>query len=75
MYFSIHNKLQVAAFSFITSHLASYEEKKEVMETFQVLDKNGDGKLSKDELIDGCKELGNFKMSKQDIERVFEHID
>jgi calcium-dependent protein kinase len=38
---------------FIVNYLASKEEKQELLKAFQSLDSNGDGKLSKDELIMG----------------------
>ena len=46
-------KLQQATWVFAVSLLATKEEKQELMNTFKILDLNGDGKLSREELIIG----------------------
>lgn len=38
---------------YIVNQLTTKEEKAELLKTFQTLDKNGDGVLSKQELIEG----------------------
>jgi len=38
---------------FLVSYLSTREEKGQLLQTFQLLDLNGDGKLSRDELIVG----------------------
>jgi calcium-dependent protein kinase len=46
-------KLQQAMWVFLSSYLSSKEEKRELMQLFNQLDLNGDGVISKDELIEG----------------------
>jgi len=46
-------KLQQAALMYIATQLMSKSEKDELKEVFIALDKNGDGKLSREELIQG----------------------
>ena len=38
---------------FLVTYLASQEEKAELLKTFEALDLNGDGKLSREEIIEG----------------------
>jgi len=38
---------------FLVSYLASTEEQNQLLKTFQALDLNGDGQLSREELIKG----------------------
>jgi serine/threonine protein kinase len=42
-----HNAIKQAALSFLASHLMTKKEKDELTLMFKILDKNGDGKLSK----------------------------
>jgi calcium-dependent protein kinase len=51
--FRSEQKLQQAALTFIVSQLTSKEEKGRLQRTFHHMDKNGDGKLSREELIEG----------------------
>lgn len=46
-------KLQEAFYLFISSYFARKEEKNEYLKVFQKLDQNGDGQLTRDELIKG----------------------
>jgi len=45
--------LQQAALTFIVSQLSSKEEKADLQKTFSAMDKNNDGKLSREELVEG----------------------
>jgi len=46
-------KLQEATFMYIVNQLTTKDEREELLKTFKALDVNGDGVLSKEELIDG----------------------
>lgn len=46
-------KLQEATWIFLVNYLSTKEEKQELLKSFQALDTNGDGQLSKEELIAG----------------------
>lgn len=51
------DKLQQAALLFIASQLMDRKEKDRLTEIFVALDKNGDGCLTKEELVEGYKNL------------------
>jgi calcium-dependent protein kinase len=50
--FRAEQKLQHAVLTFLSSQLISKDESKRLAEHFKRLDKNGDGKLSREELLD-----------------------
>lgn len=47
--------------------MASKEEKKELLKTFKALDKNGDGQLSKQELLDGYQLVLGSSINKDEV--------
>jgi len=54
--FNASSKLKQATFAFIASQLLSKAEKTQIDQVFRAMDKNGDGKLSKEEIRDGYGE-------------------
>lgn len=73
--FRAEQKLQQAAFTFIASQLASKEEKQQLLETFRTLDKNGDGTLSRDEILEGYKQLMSEEDAENEVNRIMEMVD
>eukprot|EP00919_Chromeraceae_sp_WS-2016_P039003 GHVR01093141.1.p1 GENE.GHVR01093141.1~~GHVR01093141.1.p1 ORF type:complete len:523 (+),score=141.90 GHVR01093141.1:84-1652(+) len=68
--------VQQAALTFIASQMTSKEEREMLTRAFQELDVNGDGMLSKDEIITGWKKLfGESELSEQDLMEIFESAD
>ena len=55
--FKIESKFQEAAWIFIVNNLTTNEEREELLRTFEALDLNHDGLLSKEELIKGFRLL------------------
>lgn len=51
--FHARTKLNVALLSFIVTQVLSHKDKEEIRKTFQALDKDGNGFLTKKELIEG----------------------
>lgn len=51
------------------------KEKKALQEVFQAIDANGDGKLSKEELLNGCSKVFGESMSKEQVDAIFEKVD
>ena len=55
--FHTEQKLQQAALMYIVTQLMGKKEKEDLKQTFMALDKNADGKLSREELIEGYTTL------------------
>ncbi len=74
--FSASHKLQQAALTYIVSQLISSKEKEQLQTVFLALDKDKDGKLGKEELIMGYKEIfGDGFPADEEVEKIMENID
>lgn len=66
--------MQQAAITFIVSQLASKEEMSELQRAFKALDKNSDGKLSREELIEGYT-LIMGDLAEEEVDRIMKIAD
>ena len=73
--FRADQKLKQATFAFIASQLLSKAEKENLAKIFKAIDKNGDGKLSKEEIMDGYDQFFGKNLDKNDIEKMFDSVD
>ena len=73
--FNASSKLQQAALTFLTTHLITTEEMKELMKTFHTLDVNNDGKLSKKELLAGFTTNMGQVAAELEVERIMATVD
>ncbi|OMJ88179.1 hypothetical protein SteCoe_9912 [Stentor coeruleus] len=73
--FNASEKLQHAVLTFITSQLSSKEETKQLAETFKSVDKNGDGKLSKDELLREFLKTMTEDEAETEVKKIFNCVD
>jgi calcium-dependent protein kinase len=73
--FKAEEKLKQAAMSFIVTQLMTEKDKANLQEIFQAIDTNGDGKLSKQELLDGCMRVFGESMSTEQIDAIFKKVD
>lgn len=67
--------MQQAALKFITTQLVSKQEQEELMKVFQALDNNGDGKLTKEELIQGYSQTMDLATAQEEMKKIMELAD
>jgi calcium-dependent protein kinase len=68
------NKFNEAVLTFITHNFSQKDEVFKLKKLFKYIDKNGDGRISKQELISAYQEMG-FGITNSDIERLVDIID
>ena len=74
--FHHEKKLETAVLKFIGSALISKEESKRMYESFKSIDRNGDGKLSREELTEAYTKLMKNKQEALDeVERIMGIVD
>lgn len=73
--FRAGKKLQEVTWMFIVNYLATKDEKTELMKTFQQLDTNGDGKLSKEELVAGYSKILPKDAAIKEVEKIMKIVD
>ena len=72
--YRIHNKLQERIFYYFVNHCISSSELKQVRRTFEFLDQNGDGELSRSELGDGLVRI-NPDINNNQLNCLFDLMD
>lgn len=73
--FRADQKLKQAAFTYIASQLISKSEKERLAKIFKAIDKNGDGKLSKDEILEGYEEHFGKHLDEDELDNLFNSVD
>ena len=69
------NKLSDSISNFICSQIMTIHETKDLREIFKIIDLNGDGKLSKEEIIKGFEAYKGSKAKSKSINRIMEEVD
>jgi len=74
--FSSAHKLHTAVLTYIASHLSTNEEKERLRSLFNSLDRNNDGQLSRDEIIQGyTKYFGNSDVAEREADTILQSVD
>lgn len=73
--FRAERKLQEATWVFLVSYLSTREEKNQLLSTFQLLDANGDGKLSREELVDGYRKIMGLADAEAEVDAIMRAVD
>jgi calcium-dependent protein kinase len=73
--FRIALKMQQAALTYMANHLIKEDELKQLNKAFKALDADDNGKLSKEELIQGYNKIKNCKLNQKELEEIFEAAD
>jgi calcium-dependent protein kinase len=69
------HKLKDAIMAYITTKILDTEDLKLATQIFKVLDSDGDGKISKEELIEGYSKVMDKKNAISTIDSIMKHID
>lgn len=67
--------MKAATLSFIGSQLISKTEKEELARVFKLMDKNADGRLSKDEIKEGYVIHYGRQISDKELQSLFDAVD
>mmetsp|Transcript_25827 Transcript_25827/g.25370 ORF Transcript_25827/g.25370 Transcript_25827/m.25370 type:complete len:209 (-) Transcript_25827:25-651(-) len=73
--FRAEKKLQHAVMSFIATQLMNKNEVSQLAQAFRALDTNGDGKLSKDELLAQYKHTMGANQAEEEVQRIMREVD
>jgi len=68
-------KLQHAVLAFISSQILSKEETRQLTSTFNALDTNGDGKISREELTMAFSANLNLEIAEEEVEKIMSQVD
>lgn len=73
--FSSNSKLKDAVYIFIATQLISHDEAKELKKDFNKIDKNGDGKITPNELMDQYVLTMNHEEAKTAVDNIMKEVD
>ncbi|CAK84516.1 unnamed protein product (macronuclear) [Paramecium tetraurelia] len=73
--FRVEKKFQEAALTFMVNQMTTSQEKQELLQQFQALDLNGDGRLSKEELVIGYSKVMSYTDAELEVTKLMKYID
>jgi calcium-dependent protein kinase len=73
--FESAKKFQDAVWVYLVTHFTTEDEKKELTAVFKKLDKNNDGTVSKEELMEACKKYDIGELNENEINELFKRLD
>jgi len=74
---NFHNtsKLRDAVNTFITTQCISQKDTKELRDVFRMMDTNGDGKLSREELLNQFSKTMGYNAASDEVDRIMAEVD
>lgn len=72
--FNVEKKLQQATITYLVNQLAQKEDLVDLQKAFKALDKNSDGKLSRDELVEGYRKIYG-EMAEIEVDKILAKVD
>ena len=72
--FNIEKKLQQATITYLVNQLAQKEDLIELQKAFKALDTNSDGKLSREELIEGYRKIYG-ELAESEVDKILARVD
>lgn len=69
------SKLREAVQTFIASQLVSLQDTKTMREVFKSMDKNGDGRLSREELVEKYNEVMTAEEAQEEVNNIMRQVD
>lgn len=73
--FNVGSKLKQAVHAFLTKFLLTQKEKDELTEQFKAIDVNGDGTLSRDELLAAYQKVKGKSFSPDEVDKFIAKVD
>jgi len=67
--------LQNAIWIFLVTFCVNSDEKAKLLQTFRALDLNGDGTLTKEELIQGYRRILNVNDPEEEVGKIMQMVD
>jgi calcium-dependent protein kinase len=74
-HFSASQKLQHAVYTYIASQLYSKTEAQELAKAFTAIDVNGDGKLSREELLTAYSTIMSLEQAQAQVQSIMSQVD
>ena len=72
--FTAEKKLQHATITYLVNQLAQKEDLVDLQKAFKALDKNSDGKLSRDELVEGYRKIYG-ELAELEVDKILAKVD
>jgi len=73
--FRADRKLQEATWVYLVNYVSTVEEKAEFLKTFQALDLNADGKLTREELLLGYRKFMEGEEAEKEVDSIMKTVD
>ena len=73
--FACESRLKEAVHIFLASQVIAHQELKAIRQNFQQLDKDGDGKITRSELMEEYTKVMNLEEAKRTVDEVIERLD